>query len=120
MGMRVSGRLHALFETRQVTERFQKREFVLALEDNPQYPQYVLFELSGKRLDALDGFAVGDAVEVEFNLRGREWTGRNGEVKYFNSLDVWSIEPVGGKPRPRDEPPPRDPQAPFADDDVPF
>ena len=34
-------------------------------------------------------------MEVSFNLRGREWTSPQGEVKYFNSLDAWRIEKVG-------------------------
>jgi len=29
---------------------------------------------------------------VTFNLRGREWRNPQGEVKYFNSLDVWKLE----------------------------
>jgi len=31
---------------------------------------------------------------VSFNLRGREWTSPQGEVKYFNTLDAWRIEKV--------------------------
>jgi hypothetical protein len=118
MGIQVHGRLHALFEPKQITERFAKREFVLELADNPKYPQYVLFEVTGDRIGLLESFAVGDEVEVEFNLRGREWTGRDGEVKYFNSLDVWTIErrsgASGGSPRREAK------SAPVADDDVPF
>ncbi|MEY5040956.1 MAG: hypothetical protein RLZZ414_495, partial [Bacteroidota bacterium] len=29
---------------------------------------------------------------VHFNLRGREWTSPQNEVKYFNSLEAWRIE----------------------------
>ncbi len=96
MGIQVNGRLHAIFETKQVTERFAKREFVLELTDNPKYPQLVLFQLTGDRVDAVEAFKVGDEVRVDFSLRGREWAGRGGEVKYFNSLDVWSLERSGG------------------------
>lgn len=94
MGIQVSGRLHAIFETKQVTERFTKREFVLEINDG-KFPQYVLFQMSGERCGALDDFAVGDEVQLDFSLRGREWTGRDGEVRYFNSLDVWTIERAG-------------------------
>jgi len=44
-------------------------------------------------------------------------------VKYFNSLEVWKIEPVGAGARPRgdDEPPPPDePPAGWSDEEVPF
>lgn len=96
MGIQVNGRLHAIFDTKQVTERFAKREFVLELSDNPKYPQRVLFQLTGERVGAIESFHVGDDVRIDFSLRGREWTGRDGEVKYFNSLDVWTIESAAG------------------------
>ena len=96
MGLEATGTLHAIFDTKQITERFKKREFVVQMADNPEYPQYVLFQLTGNRCDAIDGFDKGDEVRVEFSLRGREWTSPKNEVKYFNSLDVWTLEKVGG------------------------
>ncbi len=119
MGMEASGRIHATMETQQITERFRKREFVVELADNPRYPQYVLFQLTGDRCESLDGFEVGQEVRVEFSLRGREWTSPKGDIRYFNSLDVWTLERMGGgadAPAPDvfDEPPPP------TDDDVPF
>ncbi len=120
MGMEVSGRIHQIYEAKQVTERFRKREFVLELADNPRYPQFVLFQLSGDRCESLDGFSVGDEVELEFSLRGREWKSPKGEVKYFNSLDVWTIarpsaadDPFDDGPPPPDEPPPDFDETPF-------
>ena len=94
MGIETTGRLHAIFETKQVSERFTKREFVVEIADNPKYPQTVLFQLTGDRTSQLDGMNVGDLVTIEFSLRGREWRSPAGEVKYFNSLDVWRIEPA--------------------------
>ena len=93
MGHEISGKLHAIFDTAQVSERFTKREFVLELADNPKYPQLVQFQLTGDRVSQLDSFRVGDEVTIEFSLRGREWKSPRGETKYFNSLDVWRIEP---------------------------
>jgi Domain of unknown function (DUF3127) len=95
MGLDISGKLHAVFDTTQVSERFTKREFVLELTDNPKYPQLVQFQLTGDRCSQLDSFAVGDLVRLDFSLRGREWKSPRGETKYFNSLDVWKIEPGG-------------------------
>ena len=46
MGMQTTGRIHSIFEAKQVTERFRKREFVVELSDNPRYPQFVLFQLT--------------------------------------------------------------------------
>jgi hypothetical protein len=76
---------------------------------------------------------VGDEVRIEFSLRGREWRSPSGDVKYFNSLDVWKIEPArAGRSRqggqasgdPRDvEMPPRIDESQFGrveTDDIPF
>lgn len=123
MGMETTGRIHTLFDVQQVTERFRKREFVVELADNPRYPQYVLFQLTGDRCDGLEGFEVGDEVRVEFSLRGREWKSPKGETRFFNSLDVWTLERIGGaagagagetSSDPFDEPPPP------TDEDIPF
>ena len=105
MGMEISGKLHVVNDAQQITERFRKREFVLELAENPKYPQFVIFQLTGDRCENLDGFKVGDEVRVEFSLRGREWTSPKGEVKYFNSLDVWSLDRISGSGAQGEDPP---------------
>ncbi|MDJ0865043.1 MAG: DUF3127 domain-containing protein [Myxococcota bacterium] len=119
MGLEARGRIHAKFDAQQVTERFRKREFVVELADNPRYPQFVLFQLTGDRCELLDPFEVDDQVRIEFSLRGRQWTSPKGDVRYFNSLDVWTVEKEGETNAPPllddgDIPPPP------GDDDVPF
>ena len=137
MGIETTGKLHTIYDTKQVSERFTKREFVVELADNPKYPQTVLFQLTGDRCTQLDDLRVGDEVRIEFSLRGREWRSPNGDVKYFNSLDVWTIEAArAGRGRsngngnsrgngdPRDsEMPPRIDESQFGrveTDDIPF
>jgi hypothetical protein len=105
MGMQISGKLHVINDSQQITERFRKREFVLELAENDRYPQLVIFQLTGDRCENLDGFEVGNEVRVEFSLRGREWTSPKGDVKYFNSLDVWSIDRLSGSVDRGEEPP---------------
>jgi len=120
MGIEASGKLHVINEAQQVTERFRKREFVLELSDNARFPQFVMFQLTGDRCGRIDDFEVGDEVRVEFSLRGREWKSPRGEVKYFNSLDVWNIERAGGAKSRDDEPPfPQEPPA-GTDDEIAF
>src|SRR5690606_8564463 len=97
MGIETTGKIHTVFETNQISERFSKREFVLELADNPKYPQLVLFQATGDRCEQLDGLQEGDEVRVEFSLRGREWRSPAGEIRYFNSLDVWKVEPVNAR-----------------------
>ena len=120
MGMEISGKIYRINESQQVTERFRKREFVLELAGNPRYPQYVQFQLSGDRCEKIDGLGVGEEVKVEFSLRGREWTSPSGDVKYFNSLDVWSIDSTGGSAARGDEPPLPGAPPPGVDDEIVF
>jgi hypothetical protein len=89
--MEVTGVLKAKFDTQKVSERFQKREFVLTTEGNTPYPQHVSFQLTQDKCNLLDQYNVGDEMKVQFNLRGREWNGPQG-VKYFNTLEAWRIE----------------------------
>ena len=123
MGLDATGKLHVINEAQQVTERFRKREFVVELSDNPRYPQFVQFQLTGDRCESLDGLNVGDEVRIEFSLRGREWTSPQGQVKYFNSLDVWTIDRIGASAGPgnRDEEPPLpEGPPPGMEDDIGF
>jgi len=85
--MNVKGRLHLKGETQQITEKFSKREFVIQTED--KYPQLILLQLTQDKCGLLDEYEVGDAIDVDINIRGREWTSPKGEVKYFNTLEAW-------------------------------
>jgi hypothetical protein len=79
--------------------------------------------LTGDRCESLDGLNVGDEVRIEFSLRGREWTSPQGQVKYFNSLDVWTIDRIGasaGAGNRDEEPPLPDGPPPGMEDDIGF
>jgi len=86
----LKGEVKVISETRQVSEKFKLREFVITTEGD--YPQTIQFQASQDKGDLLDNFNPGDQVEVSFNLRGREWTNPQGEVKVFNTLDAWKID----------------------------
>ena len=105
-------------DTEQKTERFRKRDFVVELSDNARFPQLVLFQLTGDRCEAIDGFSQGEEVGVEFSLRGREWTSPSGEVRYFTSLDVWTVARATNDPFDEEPPPPDEEPPPF--DEPPF
>ena len=90
---KLTGTVKTIKDTVQVTEKFSKRELVIN-DASSMYPQDILFELAQDNTSKADGFKTGETVEVSFNLRGREWTSPQGEVKYFNTLDAWRIEKV--------------------------
>lgn len=89
--MDVTGTLKVKFDTQVVSDKFQKREFVVTTEESTPYPQHVNFQATQEKCSILDGFNVGDKVTVSFNLRGKEWNGPQG-VKYFNTLEAWRIQ----------------------------
>lgn len=91
--MEVKAKLLEIFNTQQISQTFRKREFVVEYSENPQYPEYVKFELIQDKCDLLDSLKAGDMVNVSFNLKGRKWTDPQGQVKYFNSLQAWRITP---------------------------
>ena len=90
--MNVKGRILEISNTQQVTSSFQKREFVLEYAENPQYPEFIKFEMIQDKCALLDSYKKGDEINVHFNLKGRKWTDPKGEVKYFNSLQAWKLE----------------------------
>ena len=121
----INGGLKVVNDTQVVSEKFKKREIVIT-DSTGQYPQDILFQLTQDKTDAVNGMQAGEAVQVSFFIRGREWTSPQGEVRYFNSLDVWSIKKADGGVAPTSQEPPmrttEEAQAftASADDDLPF
>lgn len=88
--MEITGKLHFVGETQQVSDKFKKRDFVLLDDTSSQYPQYIQFQLTQDKCDIIDR-PIGTEINVHFNLRGRAWTAPDGETKYFNTLEAWKI-----------------------------
>ena len=98
--MEAVGILKVKNDIQVVSEKLSKREFVLTTEHTGNYPQQVSFQLVNDKCALLDHCAVGDELKIIFNLKGREWVSPQGETKYFNTLDAWKIERVGGNSTP--------------------
>ncbi|MGB0427476.1 MAG: DUF3127 domain-containing protein, partial [Flavobacteriales bacterium] len=89
--LKIEGKLKRIKDVQQITDTFKKREF--AIETDEQYPQIIGFETIQDKVGLIDGFQVGEMIEVFFNLRGREWQkDANSEVRVFNSLHAWRIQ----------------------------
>jgi len=88
--MEIKGKIKLIKETQTFGENgFKKRELVIVTDE--QYPQSILIEFVQNKCEILDKFSEGQNVTIGINLRGREWTNKDGEVKYFNSLNGWRI-----------------------------
>lgn len=131
--MDIKGKLLEKSETSNVSASFKKREFVVEYAENPQYPEFIKFELIQDKCELINDIQPGQEIEVHFNLKGRKWTDPKGEVKYFNSLQAWRINAAssqpaaaptsGGRKNTEVPPPTQEPEwlsASSADDDLPF
>jgi hypothetical protein len=125
--MELQGRIKLIGETQTFgTNGFRKREIVVTTEE--QYPQHIMVEFVQDKTDLLNNYQVGQQVKISINLRGREWTNPQGEVKYFNSIQGWRIEALQQDASNGDIPPvpPMDAFEPAGDlneddhDDLPF
>ena len=90
----MKGKVKVVGSTVVISEKFSKREFVV-VDDTNMYPQDIQFQLTQDKCNLIDSLAIGDEVEVSFNLNGREWVNPKGESKFFNTLDVWKISKIG-------------------------
>ena len=89
--MNISGKIKLIGETKEYgTNGFRKRELVVTTQE--QYPQNILVEFVQDRCEILNSYQAGELVKIDINIRGREWTNKDNEVKYFNSILGWRIE----------------------------
>jgi len=89
--MELEGKVKLVGETKTFGNNgFRKRELVITTDE--QYPQHILVEFVQDKCDLLNNCGVGQDVKIGINIRGREWTNPQGEVKYFNSIQGWRIE----------------------------
>jgi len=123
--MEIIGKIKWIDETKEYGSKgFKKRELVITTEE--QYPQNILVEFVQDKCDLLNTFQIEHHVKVSINLRGREWTNPEGQVKYFNSIQGWRIEEISEQIQ---ETPPMPTPTPFqvsdtedkeVEDDLPF
>tara|TARA_R110001632_G_scaffold61599_4_gene148491 strand:+ start:693 stop:1082 length:390 start_codon:yes stop_codon:yes gene_type:complete len=96
----VTGTIVSIGETKEITQKFKKREIVIKTDAEPDKPwmsNVYGMELTQDRCDMADPFAPGERVTVEANVKGREWLNKEGQPKYFVSLDIWKISKGDGQ-----------------------
>lgn len=120
MNYELTGTLIEIFEEKQVTERFKKREFVIETVEN-NFTDVIKFQLVQDKTNLIDGFQKGDKVKVAFNIRGNKW-----KDNYFVNLQAWKLEKQGNvqASAPSGAPPPTEQDLPplpdEGEDDLPF
>ena len=76
-----------------VVERgtFKSRKVWVIDDENADYPQTLEVEVAQDKVNLFNNFRPGQPLTVSINLRGREWTNPQGEVKVFNTLQCWKV-----------------------------
>jgi single-strand DNA-binding protein len=106
MQFELEGTLVEKFETQRVSEKFQKREFVVEQRENRSgydFQELIKFQLVQDKCDLINDFELGQNVSVSFNIRGRKWE-KEGKVNYFTNLEAWRISSAANGPIPSAEP----------------
>ena len=81
-------------ETIQVTDKFQKQEFVVErTEMRGEYKaiDQIKFQLMQKNCGKVDPIALQSEVKVVFDVSGRPWE-KDGKTSYFVNLNAWKVE----------------------------
>ena len=89
--LQITGTLKIKKDEQIISDKFKKREFVLS-DDHDQYEQLICFQLAQDKTSLIDAMEIGSQITVHFNLRGREWTNKDGVVMHFNTLDALRVE----------------------------
>ena len=81
--MEVTGQLKLKYDTQKVSDKFQKRDFVLATDLSTPYPQFVSFQVTQDKCTMLDNFNQGDEIRVT----GKNIDDLQAIMKHLKSLD---------------------------------
>jgi single-strand DNA-binding protein len=87
----IKGAIKLINPIKVISDKFSVREFVVTTPDE-KYPQDILFQTVNDKMAVLESLGVGQQVEVSYNVRGREFNGR-----YYNTLDAWKVQVIGGQ-----------------------
>lgn len=91
--MKYTGTILSIGKREFISDKFSKRTFVLT-DSAEKYPNTVEFEMQNDNTDFLDVYTEGMQVDIEFNLRGRQWVNKEGVTKTYNTLVAYKIQAV--------------------------
>lgn len=122
MSFELSGKLIEKFDIQQITDKFQKREFVVEKTESAngrEFTETIKFQLTQDRCDLIEKFQLNSDIKIHFNIKGRKWE-KNGNISYFTNLEAWRIE--SAEQSTNVAPPPDEKDIPPApeEEDLPF
>ena len=99
--LKLHGTVEKVLKEIQISDTFKKRDVVLKTDADTDYPQLICVQFVQEMVDESGLLVQGMEISIDINLRGRAWQNpKDGETKYFNTLQGWKIETIGGLPDP--------------------
>ncbi len=88
----IDGRIHAVSPIKQISDSFWLREFVMVIDEDTDYPQYIKMQLCKDKADLLCEDDIGKDAVAFFNLRGKLYNDKNtGQETAFTNIDAWRL-----------------------------
>ncbi|MGX7590176.1 DUF3127 domain-containing protein [Candidatus Karelsulcia muelleri] len=88
--MEIIGTVQKILDLQIYKNNFKKRELLIKTEE--QYPQILIIEFILEKTKLLNSLKKDDKIKLFINLKGKKWTTKTGETRFFNSIQGWKIE----------------------------
>ncbi|MGX7591751.1 DUF3127 domain-containing protein [Candidatus Karelsulcia muelleri] len=93
--MEIIGTVKKILDLQVYKNNFKKRELLIKTEE--QYPQILIIEFILEKTKLLNSLKKDDKIKIFINLKGKKWTTKTGETRFFNSIQGWKIETMTEK-----------------------
>lgn len=103
MSLTVTGKIVNILNVETGTSKAGKewKKQLFVIDNGDQFNPNICFSLFGDdKIAMLNNFAVGQEVEVSFNLSSREFNGR-----WYHNIDAWRINATSDSPAAANVPP---------------
>ncbi|MGX7590465.1 DUF3127 domain-containing protein [Candidatus Karelsulcia muelleri] len=88
--MEIIGTVKEIFDLQVFKNNFKKREILIKTEE--QYPQILIIEFILDKTKLLNSLKTDDKIKIFINIKGKKWTTKTGQTRFFNSIQGWKIE----------------------------
>jgi len=90
MNIELKGTLKVIKAEEKINDSFSKKEIVITIDENTQYPQDIIVQALNSGIDLCNTLKMGDRVSATIDLRGK----CSQDGRYFNQLILWKIEKI--------------------------
>ena len=98
----ISGKVKFVDEVREFgSNGFRKHQIVIETGDG-RWDNPIPVEFTKDNIELSKGLKVGDVVQVQSRINGREWQGKDGATKWFTSINGYKITKESNEPNTED------------------